>query len=164
MQELHQWQPGSRNRPPGRSPTSDFAAAALLKDSIHGIGGLLDNGKPNQSFKSWRGGMESRLIRRNRVAGCGKLAPLMPGSPARPRPATRFAKPRLQSPGEALMKRSLSESRGWRSGSGTTPAALCEPCQAACLRRRRRVRPPAPNASRARLLPDSGTGETCHSE
>jgi len=32
--------------------------------------------------------------------------------------------------------------------------------QAARLRRRRKVRPPAPSASRARLLPGSGTAET----
>ena len=37
---------------PGRAkPTSDFAAASLLKNSVHGIGGLLDDGMPNLSFK-----------------------------------------------------------------------------------------------------------------
>jgi hypothetical protein len=30
-----------------------FAAASLLKDSVNRIGDLLDDGKPNQSFKSW---------------------------------------------------------------------------------------------------------------
>jgi hypothetical protein len=29
-----------------------FAAASLLKDSVNRIGDLLDDGKPNQSFKS----------------------------------------------------------------------------------------------------------------
>jgi hypothetical protein len=29
-----------------------FAAASLLKDSVNSIGDLLDDGKPNQSFKS----------------------------------------------------------------------------------------------------------------
>ena len=28
-----------------------FAAASLLKDSVNRIGDLLDDGKPNQSFK-----------------------------------------------------------------------------------------------------------------
>jgi hypothetical protein len=29
-----------------------FAAASILKDSVNRIGDLLDDGKPNQSFKS----------------------------------------------------------------------------------------------------------------
>ncbi len=29
-----------------------FAAASLLKDSVNRIGDLLDDGKPNQSFKT----------------------------------------------------------------------------------------------------------------
>ena len=29
-----------------------FAAASLLKDSVNRIGDLLDDGKPNQSFRS----------------------------------------------------------------------------------------------------------------
>jgi hypothetical protein len=29
-----------------------FAAASLLKDTVNRIGDLLDDGKPNQSFKS----------------------------------------------------------------------------------------------------------------
>ena len=29
-----------------------FAAASLLKDSVNRIGDLIDDGKPNQSFKS----------------------------------------------------------------------------------------------------------------
>jgi hypothetical protein len=29
-----------------------FAAASLLKDSVNRIGDLLDDGKPNQSFKA----------------------------------------------------------------------------------------------------------------
>ena len=30
-----------------------FAAASILKDSMNRIGDLLDDGKPNRSFKSW---------------------------------------------------------------------------------------------------------------
>ena len=30
----------------------EFAAASILKDTVNRIGDLLDDGKPNQSFKS----------------------------------------------------------------------------------------------------------------